>query len=112
PSRRPHHHDALTITTTVAEADAATAALARFVDVLSSDDLAGDLAAAMSCTEAEAIADVLLTQGAAGAAHRWTRHHAEQDEHGDAHYSPASMASAEYVVSVDPMDALGYDGVQ
>ena len=94
----PDDYDALRLTTTVAEDDAATAALAHFVDVPSSNDLAGDLASAMSCTEAEAIADVPRTQGAAGAEHRWIRHHAEQDEHGDAHYSPASMASAEYVV--------------
>ncbi|UQB17865.1 hypothetical protein [Clavibacter nebraskensis] len=85
----PDDHDALTITTTVAEADAATAALARLVDVLSADGVTGDLAAALSCTAADAIADVLRTHGAAGAAHRWIRHHADHDDLGDLHHSPA-----------------------
>ncbi len=84
----PDDYDALTITTTIAEADAATAALARLVDVLSADDPAGDLAASLNCTEADAIADVLRTQGAAGAAHRWIHRHAEQDGPDHLHHSP------------------------
>jgi hypothetical protein len=105
-------HDELTITTAIAEGDAATAALARLVDVFSADGLAGDLASALSCIEADAIADVLRTQGAAGAAYRWTRLHAQHDEPGDTHHSPAAITPAEYVVPVDPMDALGCDSCQ
>lgn len=105
-------HDELTITTALTEADAATAALARLVEVFSADDLAGDLAAALSCTEADALADVLRTQGAAGAAYRWIRHHADQDEPGDTHHSPTTPAPAEYVVPVDPMDALECESCQ
>ncbi|MDO4039268.1 hypothetical protein [Clavibacter michiganensis] len=101
-------HDELTITTAVAEGDAATTALAQFVDAFSADDLAS----AMSCIEADAIAAVLRTQGAAGAAYRWTRLHAAEDEPGDTHHSPAMVAPAEYVVPVDPMDALGCDSCQ
>ncbi|WP_414172997.1 hypothetical protein [Clavibacter tessellarius] len=59
-------YDAFTITTTIAEADAAAAALARLVDVLSAEHPAGDLAASLNCTEADAIADVLRTRCAAG----------------------------------------------
>ncbi|MDO4027171.1 hypothetical protein QKG93_14635 [Clavibacter michiganensis] len=85
----PDDYDALTITTTVAEAAAAAAALARLVDVLSADELSGSLAAALDCTAADAIAGVLRTQGAAGAAHRWIRDHSQQDKPGDVHHSPA-----------------------
>lgn len=81
-------HDELTITTAAIEANAATAALARLVEVFSADDLAGEVASTLSCIEADALADVLRTQGAAGAAYRWIRHHAAEDEPGDAHYSP------------------------
>ncbi|MBF4632699.1 hypothetical protein ITJ42_15880 [Clavibacter michiganensis subsp. phaseoli] len=105
-------HDELTVTTAVAEGDAATTALAQFVEAFSADDLAGDLASAMSCIEADAIAAVLRTQGAAGAAYRWTRLHAAEDEPGDTHHSPTTLAPAEYVVPVDPMDALGCDSCQ
>lgn len=105
-------HDELTITTAVTEADAATAALAQFVAAFSADDVAGDLASTLSCIEADAIAAVLRTQGAAGAAYRWTRLHAAEDEPSDTHHSPALAAPAEYVVPVDPMDTLGCDNCQ
>jgi hypothetical protein len=94
----PDDHDELAVTTAVTEADAATDALAHLVEVFSADDLAP----ALRCIEADAIADVLRTQGAAGAAHRWIRHHATADEPGDTHHSPAPLAPAEYVVPVDP----------
>jgi hypothetical protein len=100
--------DELTITTAVEDADAPTAALARLVEVFSADDLAS----ALSCIEVDAIAAVLRTQGAAGTAYRWTRLHAAEDEPGDTHHSPAMLAPAEYVVPVDPMDALGCDSCQ
>ncbi|WP_052663296.1 hypothetical protein [Clavibacter michiganensis] len=102
-------HDELTVTTAVAEGNAATTALAQFVEAFSADDLAGDLASAMSCIEADAIAAVLRTQGAADAAYRWTRLHAAEDEPVDTHHSPAPLAPVEYV---DPMDSLGCDSCQ
>ncbi|MBF4632675.1 hypothetical protein ITJ42_15760 [Clavibacter michiganensis subsp. phaseoli] len=102
-------HNELTVTTAVTEVDEAAAALVHLVEVFSADDLAGDLAATLSCMEADAIADVLRTQGAA---YRWIRHHAAADEPGDTHHSPVPLVPAEYVIPVDTMEALGCDSCQ
>jgi len=81
-------YDPLTITTTVAEADAAAAALARLVDVLSAEQLARDLAASLNHTAADAIADVLSRAGRRRGRTPLDPPHAEPDGSDHLHHSP------------------------
>ena len=63
-----------------------TAAAARFVDVFAAADFAGDVGPRMSCTEVDALAEMLRTVGAVTAADTWVSAHAEEDQEGDSHH--------------------------
>lgn len=61
-------------------------ALARFVNVFADSHLAINLAERLSCTELEALADLLEATGKSEAAEIWRSEHAQTDESGDLHY--------------------------
>lgn len=50
--------------------------------------LANDLSGKLTCSELDALADLLAALGEEGAAKAWTESHALHDEDGDAHYTP------------------------
>ena len=52
--------------------------------------LADDLSGKLTCTELDALADLLATLGEESAAQAWTASHSLHDEEGDAHYAPDS----------------------
>lgn len=81
----------------------------RFTAVFSAGDLAGDVAPQLSCEEVEALAGMLRALGEPASADMWINAHAETDDEGDAHHQDAAP---EYVVPVDPMDALQCDSCQ
>ena len=86
-----------------------TSDVTRFAAVFSAGDMAGDLGPTLSCGEVEALAEMLRAIGEPASADMWIEAHAAGDDEGDAHYrSPA----AEYVVPIDPMEALQCDSCQ
>ena len=58
-------------------------ALERFLDVFTGD--VEGIPTSMTCTEVEAMADLLLAHGHARAAEAWIAEHAEEDDCGDWH---------------------------
>lgn len=50
--------------------------------------LANDLSGKLTCSELDALADLLAALGEEDAAKAWTDSHALHDEEGDAHYTP------------------------
>lgn len=65
-----------------------TEAVNRFLTVWDGA-LAGDIAASLSCTEVEALADVCRAGGQPDMADYWIKAHSIGDEPGDAHHNPA-----------------------
>lgn len=61
--------------------------LSTFAKVFGAEDCAGDLATKLSCSEVEALADMLTVAGAPEAAALWIDCHAEGDDPGDDHYT-------------------------
>jgi len=61
-------------------------ATAAFLEQFSSSDLAAEVASALTCSEVDALANLLTAQGADAAAADWLAAHAENDDEGDAHY--------------------------
>lgn len=61
-------------------------AAAVFLEQFRSSDLAAELASALTCSDVNALANLLSTQGADAAAADWLAPHAENDDEGDAHY--------------------------
>lgn len=60
-------------------------------------DAAADIAKALTCTEADALAGLLRSCGRTAAALEWINAHACSDEEGDAHYrTPAETLRAEF----------------
>lgn len=65
---------------------AASAALAEFLTAWSDDDMAAEVATKLTCTEADALANVLRTHGHPAAAAEWiNRHSRGDDDEDDAH---------------------------
>lgn len=62
-----------------------TQALEHFTRVWSDRYLAADLAATLTCEEADSLADVLHTAGHHEAAETWIKAHAAGDDEDDAH---------------------------
>jgi hypothetical protein len=83
-------------------------ALNTFLNVWS-EGPAGDIAQALTCTEADALAQLLSATGFDDAAEAWIDAHSLSDEEGDAHYRQPTV---EYIVPVDPMDALQCESCQ
>ncbi len=50
--------------------------------------LANDLSGKLTCSELDALTDLLATLGEDSAAQAWTDSHALHDEEGDTHYTP------------------------
>lgn len=86
-----------------------TDAITRFTGTWSATDLAGDVAASLSCEEVDALAGLLRALGEPAAADCWIDMHAEGDDEGDRHHTGMAMP---YIVPVDPMDALQCDSCQ
>lgn len=86
-----------------------TSDVTRFAAVFSAGDLAADVATQLSCIEVEALAGMLRAIGEPASADMWIEARAEGDDEGDDHYR---APVAEYVVPVDPMDALQCDSCQ
>lgn len=63
-------------------------AAAVFLEQFSSSDLAAEVASTLTCSEVDALANLLSAQGAdaESAAAYWLAAHAENDDEGDAHY--------------------------
>lgn len=61
------------------------AAAKSFVDAWGSGDMAGDLGARLTCSEADALAGMLRALGHHERASTWINAHAEDDDCGDAH---------------------------
>ncbi|MCS5498210.1 hypothetical protein NY547_13250 [Cnuibacter physcomitrellae] len=66
--------------------DITTRAFRRFVEVFAAEDTAADLASRLSCTEIDALVDLLAAAGAEDAAACWLDHHGPADDPGDEHY--------------------------
>jgi hypothetical protein len=81
----------------------------RFTSVFSAGDMAAELGTQLTCVEVEALAGMLRALGEPASADMWINAHAVADDEGDAHHLDAT---AEYVVPVDPMDALQCDSCQ
>jgi hypothetical protein len=87
----------------------ATNEVTRFTATFSAWDMADDIGPRLNCGEVEALAGMLRALGEAAAADMWINAHATADDEGDAHHA---HATPEYVVPVDPMDALECDSCQ
>ena len=88
--------------------DHASDALKVFLTVWSGG-MSADIAQALTCTEVDALAELLNATGYSDAAEAWIEAHRASDEEGDAHYRRPTV---EYVVPVDPMDDLQCDSCQ
>jgi len=86
----------------------ASTALDAFLRVWSAS-LSTDIGQALTCTEADTLAELLSATGYGDAAEAWIEAHRATDEEGDAHYTPPAT---EYIVPVDPMDELQCDSCQ
>ena len=86
----------------------AVQALDTFVGVWS-QGLSADIAPALTCTEVDALADLLAAAGRSDAAEAWIDTHRASDEEGDRHYQ---APVTEYIVPIDPMDDLQCDSCQ
>ena len=71
-----------------------TTTAAEFIAVFNAADFAGDVAPAMTCSEADAVISMLRALGAGDAADGWHEAHAAQDEDGETHFQPAGVADA------------------
>lgn len=71
-----------------ADGCALAAALHEFARKWADGVLANDLSGKLTCSELDALADLLAALGEDSAAQAWTDSHALHDEEGDAHYSP------------------------
>lgn len=63
-------------------------ALHEFARTWADGVLANDLSGKLTCSELDALADLLSTLGEESAAKAWTDSHALHDEEGDTHYIP------------------------
>ena len=86
-----------------------SAAVDEFVEVWAKSGLAFDVAGSLTCREADALANLLAIHGHHDAAASWIEQHGQSDDEGDAH---CHGATTEYIVPVDPMDALQCDSCQ
>lgn len=84
----------------VAQPEASTSALAHFASVWASGLTATDTAPALTCTELDALLELLATAGAPDAAARWIAAHTRQDEECEGHtvpdVTPAPVVVDEY----------------
>lgn len=72
--------------------NALDAAVAGFVAVFASVELADEVAARLNCVEVDALAQLLRTTGETGAADAWITAHATDDDEGDEHYNASGRA--------------------
>ena len=63
-----------------------TTPLDHFIEVWSAGDLLEDIASALTCTEADALADLLRTSNHPDSADGLIAAHAEGDDEGDEHF--------------------------
>ena len=86
-----------------------SAAVDEFVDVWAKSGLVFDVAGALTCREADALANLLAAHGQSDAAASWIEQHGQSDDEGDTHHQGATT---DYIVPVDPMDDLQCDSCQ
>ncbi|NUR01322.1 MAG: hypothetical protein HOY79_33800 [Streptomyces sp.] len=90
------------MSSTITDAAALTAAVARFVDTWKDVDLPHQVAPLLDCFEVNALADLLRAAGSPETAAAWERVHAESDdecgwhgtEHGDGDARPVDREEA------------------
>lgn len=87
-------HLAATHPATTAPEDDLQRAARALADVLGSEEVGSNVGTHMTCTEAEAVADVMRAAGQAGAAAAFLVGHGEDDDEGDDHYAPDGRCPA------------------
>ena len=80
-----------------------------FVTVWAQSDTVTDIAAALTCSEADALAALLAAYGHHLVAEECLTEHARADDESDSHFA---STPEKYVVPIDPMDALQCESCQ